>query len=212
MLGDEQAGREVLLVLLGVLVLTLIPIVRPSIPRARAIDHISTPTIPSLQALLISELAFRVASILLHLGLLCCDNISEVRPALHRDVLAGADMITNVQSSPTEVIAIILVLNAGRACNDKIDAISILGQIIPIRLILRQLLLELMQSINLVLKDGLVPVSHAGILSFISCKLLHLFLLFDLFTRQLLLRASDVRAASHADHRIVVITHSVLAS
>ena len=61
--------------------------------------------------------------------LLMCDDIAEVRETLHQDVLACAEIISDVQFLAIKVISIMLVKDASHALYDEVYTIGIFRQI-----------------------------------------------------------------------------------
>ena len=58
-----------------------------------------------------------------------CDDIAEVRETLHQDVLACAEIISDVQFLAIKVISIMLVKDASHALYNEVYTIGIFRQI-----------------------------------------------------------------------------------
>ena len=152
----------------------------------------------------------------LHL-LLMSNDIAKVRETLHQDVLACAEIISDVQFLATKVISIVLVKDASLALYNKVDTIGILWQIISLLNVFVNLLEDLTEAIILILDDLEVTLVLRDELLFCiiscgsACSLFFLLLL--CFTERL--GACDGRTVTPGAHRIIVaavFTDSIIVS
>ena len=131
------------------------------------------------------------------------DNVAKVGEALRQQILARPKVVSNLQVETTVVVLVELIEYGRLSTHNNVDTIRVLWQGIPFILVTRNLLIDLIKSLDLVLADALVNFSPPGVGLLGGHHLFLLFGLLDLFIGEWTFW-SDHHRPFRATHRIVV--------